>query len=124
RASPVLVRAIRIENLGNYIGGRRLLQNSVIVREWRQINRIKNIQKWVPIPRGLPKARVKGATAGARNVCPRAVEHTATLLVLIEAVIEEGAQKSPGLRIPEGQRALDLFCFVAERRIQAAVLQK
>src|SRR5687767_10617607 len=50
---------------------------------------------------------VEAAAAAAGHVRHHAVEHLAMGLVLIEAVIEEGAEKAAALRDPERNAALD-----------------
>src|SRR5437867_11009537 len=77
------------------------------------------------IARGLRKAMIEAAAAATRYMRHHAVENLASLLVLIEAVVQEGAQEAPALRHAESIGALEVAALIAQHGdVVAAVFQE
>ena len=77
------------------------------------------------VARGLREAVVEAAASGARDVRQHAVKDAPVLLVAIESVIEEGAQKAGALRDAEAETRFDQpICVPQQRLLGAAVFQK
>src|SRR5438477_467437 len=78
------------------------------VGEREDIRRVEEVQVRVAIPRGLCESMIEASPAASRNVRHHAVEDFPVRLILIETVVQIGAQETSALRNSERDRALDV----------------
>src|SRR5207248_704562 len=68
------------------------------VGERKQIDREEDVEELQRVARGLTEPMIERAASGAANLIEDAVEDLASLLIGVEALIQEVAKKSTALR--------------------------
>jgi len=103
-ASPIFIRSVREENLGDDIFGRRAIEQAAflvgnridlgLIRERKNICVLKYGLSWLRIVRGLRESIVETATARAGHMRQYAIESDAAIFIGIESLIKKIAQES------------------------------
>ncbi len=85
------------------------------VGEGEDIGGIEGIQKRMAVARRLRETMVEASAPRPGHVHHHAVKYAAALLILIETVIEEGAQETAALGNAEAVGVFDVFVLVAKQ---------
>ena len=104
--TPVLIRRVRVEDLGEKLrvhaiekplAQTRFRIGLSHVRKREDVGGMKEIDIGVGVTRCLREAMIEAATPPARNVGQHAVENAPVSLVFVETMVQKRSEEAPGL---------------------------